>query len=506
MTMYRKKVWNSLGIFLLLTTLFALGYNQSPLYTSNQYQYFLHGLAHAGVGTLAEDWLANTLDPTPLFSLIVEATARLQALWLNYIFYGLLMGIYLFSLVSIADTFFHVRKTRLALHGFLAGIFLFHSAGLRFLLSQGLGPDWIYLFEGGVAGQRLLGPVFQPSTFGVFLQLSLALHLRGRTVWAILAAVFAATLHPTYLLSAGVLVLTYLVDLFLVRRRKKEALWMGILALAAVAPILGYTILSFVGGSPETAARAGDILVNIRIPHHAVPAEWFNATVVFKLLLLGSALLLVRRSRLILFIALPLGISLSLTILQVVTGNQTLALLFPWRLSTWLVPLSLAMLVARLANLVASHLPLRFERILQLTCILLISLSVFAGIARTLLEAGEAELSPSRDLQEYVALHRQPGETYLVPIKMYDFRLIAGAPVYADSFAIPYQNDEVVAWYSRMIHAQNFYTQADCSLLEELGSEGVTHVVLPANFPGTCPSLIPVYADDTYRLFRLVLK
>ncbi|MCK4727086.1 MAG: hypothetical protein KAT29_14840, partial [Anaerolineales bacterium] len=58
--------------FIAWTFVFTLVYAQSPLFTSNQNQYFLHGLANAGYGLLNEDWLANTLDPTPVFSLLVE--------------------------------------------------------------------------------------------------------------------------------------------------------------------------------------------------------------------------------------------------------------------------------------------------------------------------------------------------------------------------------------------------------------------------------------------------
>ena len=43
---------------------FALSYAQSPLYTSNQNQYFLHGLARAGFGFLRDDWLVHTSTKT----------------------------------------------------------------------------------------------------------------------------------------------------------------------------------------------------------------------------------------------------------------------------------------------------------------------------------------------------------------------------------------------------------------------------------------------------------
>src|SRR4051794_25973234 len=54
-----------------LAILFAVAHTQSPLFFSNQNQYLLHGLALAGVGHLQHDWLANTADPTPVFSWLV---------------------------------------------------------------------------------------------------------------------------------------------------------------------------------------------------------------------------------------------------------------------------------------------------------------------------------------------------------------------------------------------------------------------------------------------------
>ena len=63
---------SSLLTFISWAFVFAVIYAQSPLYTSNQNQYFIHGLASAGYGYLQQDWLANTLDPTPVFSFLVK--------------------------------------------------------------------------------------------------------------------------------------------------------------------------------------------------------------------------------------------------------------------------------------------------------------------------------------------------------------------------------------------------------------------------------------------------
>jgi len=190
------------------TLAFALAYAQSPLYTSNQNQYFLHGLARAGVGFLGDDWLAHTADPTPLFSLMVQAVAIVLPAWTFYLIYAVAMGLYLFGLVEITSSVFDLAGST-ARRLLLAALVVLHSAALRYLLARLVLPEAEYVLEGGVAGQRLLGAVLQPSTIGVFLVVSVALYLRERRMAAILALGIAATVHPTYLLSAGVLLATY---------------------------------------------------------------------------------------------------------------------------------------------------------------------------------------------------------------------------------------------------------------------------------------------------------
>src|SRR5262245_43371058 len=73
---------------------FGLSYTQVPLYYSNQNQYFLHGLAQSDRGLLKEDWLANTADPTPVFTRVVELTNRYLHEAFFYLYYLLLLGIY----------------------------------------------------------------------------------------------------------------------------------------------------------------------------------------------------------------------------------------------------------------------------------------------------------------------------------------------------------------------------------------------------------------------------
>jgi len=515
-----KALLRSIAGFILLSVLFAMAYSQSPLYTSNQNQYLLHGLAAAGVGHLDQDWLAGTLDPTPLFSKLVELTIRITHLdSLFYLFYALLMGVYVVSMAGIADLLFNLRSSRTKSLIFMAAFTGIHSAGLRFALSRWLGSNWTYALEDGVADQRMLGPVLQPSAFGVFLALSLYLFLRRRHYLAATTVAIAVAFHPTYLLGAALLVLAYLWSEW---REGKSLAWllgMGLLALVLVSPILYYVYTSFSGSSPETTAQARQILANYRIPHHALASQWLDATAWFKLGLIAAAIVLAfrlgkanlvgpvstRLANVMLIISLLAGL---LTLFQVVSGNTALALLFPWRISILLVPLAttllLAFLVDRLWTSILAR-SVRNQHLANLLSTLVIFFALLLGGMRFVLDLQRKALAPERPLEAYVAEHQSAGEIYLIPIKMQDFRLETGASAYIEFKSIPYRDTDVLEWRRRIRQADRFYDQGDCTILEQLsGQEGVSHVVLPAEAASpTCYGLDVIYQDQAFRLARL---
>src|SRR5579875_2048453 len=105
------------GVWLLL---FGLAYTQPSLYYSNQNQYFLHGLARGDLGFLREDWLANTADPTPLFSAIVAFTYRYLHESAFYLYYILIFGIYFHALLGIFEHVSGGRATARTRLGFIA--------------------------------------------------------------------------------------------------------------------------------------------------------------------------------------------------------------------------------------------------------------------------------------------------------------------------------------------------------------------------------------------------
>jgi hypothetical protein len=269
-----------------------------------------------------------------------------------------------------------------------------------------------------------------------------------------------------------------------------------------VLPILTYVGRSFLPASSE----AQRILVSVRLPAHAVQAEWFDASAIAKLAWIGLALYLVRSSRLAGVMAVSLGIGVGLTLLQVGLNSDTLALAFPWRVSTILVPLATAVVAGAAAGWIATRVR---GKVLRMLVGLTIGFSVVSGAAATGLQAIQREAALERAVLEFVKTTKSPGQVYLIPPRLQDFRLVTGSPIVADFKSIPYRGDEVLDWYERNRLLGFFYrdqiSEIDCGLLGEFASAyGATHVVLEPDQRGlVCPGLQPIYDDGQYSVYRL---
>jgi hypothetical protein len=500
---YKRGWWKAVLAFLGWSLIFGLIYAQSPLYTSNQNTYFLHGMAQAGFGQLSRDWTARTLELMPVFSGLVFLTYKIfHSQVLSYAYYALLMGVYLFSMYGIMDTLFDLRRSKARTLAFTALFLAFHSAALRFVLSRGLEPEATFLFEGGVAGQRILGQVYQPSVFGVFLTLSIYLFLRKRYFWSLVPMAVAIYFHPVYLLAGALLTIAYMWVLWREEKNLKKPFLLGLTSLLLVAPSVAYTAYINWSSSPAVAAQVLDILVNFRNPHHALIASWLDWTVAVKAIILLAALFIARKTRLFpILVIVTLGVLL-LTGAQAVTGSTTLALLFPWRVSVLLVPLGLATVLAYAAAKI--KIP---ERLAIALSLVLITGLVAVGVMRFQIESARLRSGAARPMMAWVAANQSAADVYLIPPKMADFRLAAGMPVYVDFETAPDRSDDVLEWYRRLQRVYAFYNGGTdpCAALHAFAvDEGLTRAVVRAADPATaCTSLTVVYSDADYVIYEI---
>ncbi len=519
--------------FLVLgTALFALAYTQAPLYYSNQNQYFLHGLADAEEGYLARDWLARTADPTPIFSAGVEFTIRFLQPWTFHVFYAVLMGVYFVSLNGLDASLAGPGGgwgRRLLFAGLLVAV---HSAALRWGSQRLFGADYPWYFQSGLAGQYVLGAMFQPSTVGVLLILAILLFVHDRPFTAVLIACAAATVHTTYLLGAGLLTFAFMVALWREGQGRRAGL-LGAWAFLLVLPIAVYAWIRFRPESPESFDAAQHILAHFRIPHHCLPELWCDGIALLQIGWMILGILLVRGRLFPVLVTTFIGAA-ALTLLQIATGDDTLSLLFPWRISAVFMPIATAILLGRLATPLAHALG---NTVAGGVGLILAAALAVAGGAIVFFQQGYQSNTQELELLAFVSAHKQPDDLYLlpvgipnlkattrgslssdfkklaarktdqriVPIDLQRFRLHTGAPIFVDFKAIPYKDVDVLEWKRRLVLNAEIYrwirAGKSADVLDELRQNRITHVVVPTDV--TLDDWPVAYADPSFRVYRV---
>lgn len=495
----------------------GIGYAFDPLYKSNQNHKFLVGLARAGLGCLDHDWLVGTSDPVPLFSLLVEVTYRVAGDWPFYLGYLLLMVPYLAGLISLFGSLGPGRgePPRLA---FVAAILVLHSDLLGDLSRAIAGLDVRRVLIDGVAQQSLVDHYLQPSLLGVFLVLSVARFAQGKLGEASAFAAVPAALHFTYFLTAITLVATYLaIAIREDRGVTKRVMAPALLYSAITAPTLLYTAVTFAPTTPEAFCLAQHTLATVRIPYHCNPAIWFDRAAAARLLWVGLALGLVRGTKLFAVLAVSLSATIVLTVVQVATGSDALALLFPWRASTVLVPIATAIIVSGVVWRVAPTGPSRGPRcagVTSLAAVLVIAQVGLYGAGSTRDRFRNRARPSFTAMIDHVRSHARQCYMFVVPIdssrgEAQKFRLESGLPVYADFKSHPYKDTEVLEWFRRITLCRKVYVEL--RRYGRIGQEsaavlraaGVTHLLLDGSVSVLDDGLHVEYRNLDYAIIRL---
>jgi hypothetical protein len=312
----------------------------------------------------------------------------------------------------------------------------------------------------------------------------------------------------------------------------------GVLALLLVAPVVAYVLIAFAPTSPETFRQAQSILVHFRIPHHTRVDLWLDLIAGMQITLVLLALFLVRRIALLGVLGVPFALAALLTVVQVLSGSDTLALLFPWRISAVLVPIATCIILSRLVD----EIPSWIEKPEARWTAALVGVGLVAGGGWiTLTHQGFQVNDNELGVLEEVRKRKQPGEVYfipvtvpklaatthgslssdfkplpgklvdtrIIPVDMQRFRLATGAPLYVDFKSIPYADLDVLEWRRRINLAEwiGWFQQesewGQRKALRLLHDEGVTHLVWPASQELTDPGWERMYEDRFYRVYRM---
>ena len=496
--------------YTLLLFAFNMIYRQGPLYNSNQHTKFLHGLASAGFGYLKNDWLANTIDPLPVFSFLVFFTYKFLHEYFFYLYFIIIVGFYLFSLLKINYELFNYNDDKIKKIIFITIICLFHSTVLFDSLTYKFFHIRILslLFEEGVAGQYLIGRLFQPNVFGVFLLFSIYLFYKDRYYSASIFLTIASIFHSAYLFSSAILILSYIVYLLIYKKDLKTSFLIGILSLILILPVLIYNFIYLGPTSQESLKKSLDIIVNYRIPQHSIPLQWINFSTFIKIALVTTALIIIRKSKLFLIILIPFLSAVILTIREIFVTNNFINFIHPWRVSVWLVPLSTSIIIGYLVSFIKKE---RFIFSIKLTftfsgiIIFLLIISGFNGFIK------QFNLYLNKDhgpMMNYVKENKNINDLYLIPPDMTEFRLDTGVPVLVTDKSHPYKDIEIIEWYNRIILSKNFYSKKSNDktvLLNKLiNNYKITHIVMRQNKKIEKNNILKeIYKDKDYIIYKI---
>jgi hypothetical protein len=426
-----------------------------------------------------------------------------------------MLVIYGYSILGIACEVFDLGSASEKYLSYVALITMLASGLLVRLLSrfpalEPLAPIFEPngLLTRGVAGQSILGQIFQPSLFGVFLVLSIFFFLREKYFLAVAYIAIAATFHSTYLLGGAVLTCTYMAVTIVSERDYRKALLLGATSLLLVTPSLIYVYLNFGPATADIHAQAQSILVDYRIPDNTIVARWFGISALFQVMVVALSIYLVRDTRIFPILLGASLISVMLTAAQMLTGNKSLALLFPWRISTFLVPIASSLILAKIVSLVFqiwNNQLSKFLKPLQTALLTIFIMLGYLGVHQTikLLNTPRAGLTAS---MSFIASTYQPGNLYLIPPDMQLFRLAAKVPIFVAYKSHPYKDSEVIEWFNRVEIANDYYAASGkkaCNILHNISDKyNITHVIHKSESSiANCGLLHEIYKDADFAIY-----
>jgi hypothetical protein len=476
--------WNGparFALFALLALIFGLLREQRPFFWHTQNTYLLLSFAPSLPG-LAEDWLTTCTDPQPVFTWLTQLALKTfgpRSLFLLQAGLAAIVFASLWSLVRSAG----LRLGTTATWIWIAGLLLLTAA------IDSLVPAQLHrLLDYGVAKQHVLGPMYQPSGFGALLMAGLAFGIAGRRVAAGLALAAAATVHPTYALSAGILALALGLEAWRGADGARGAVTMlGVTGLALL-PIALHTLGAFGSADAELAARAAQIIVHERIPHHVLPWEWLSVADGLRIAIVIAAALFFRAAPIGRVIGAAAVISFIGVVATASIGSDRLLMLMPHRISVVLVPTSLAVWLAWLAAQLERRLSAapRVGRACMWAAI-----AISLGIALQSAQHWKMlvrEPIPAADAVTDAVAQQVPLGSAIAPIPpdlRHDLRMGTGRAVFADEKSHPYAPAEVLIWWERVRVAKELWKRpSPASLTALLQLQVVSHLLVRDDWLG----------------------
>ena len=425
-----------------------------------------------------------------------------------------MLGIYFYSIVGIVSKLLGINLKRAEGKILIVVVFITHSAALRYLLINSLGNSWGYLFDGGFASQRMLGPVFQPASFGVLLLLATYLFIIKKPYFSAILVSIASVFHPSIIHLSATLIVAFVIIIILEEGNYKKGILVGFTSLVTIFPIVIYLYKLISPSSTEISMYVNEMLVNFRNPHHAIPAVWFDLTSAIKIIIIIGAIYALRNSKKVWLLIIPFLTMVIITSVQIFSGSDQLALLYPWRISVYLVPVSSAILFGKLIKIIYKKYNDQVgqnRKLINNGMALIVLILVVTGGLKFFTAYQTRVNSDEQKIFNFIWKNKKPGQVYMIPIEMESFRLETGAAAFVDFKSVPTKDADVVDWLARNFQVQIFTRRNEgvdvCYQLERLSIEfGVTHVIQTKFVPEVdCPNAEEIYQDDKYLMYGILV-
>lgn len=537
------------GSYLLLSVLLVFVYPLDVFFpTGNQCIYFFWGLNNAGYGFFENDFLASQSDPFPLFSWLVAKFYFLFGKNIFLFLYWLLNLVYVSAFFETVEAVIEKQGLKKSSLIEKAALFLFFHSTLiwGFFFSRFFNFDLRWVWDSGFAEQGILRGYLQPSVFGVLIFFSAALFFGRKYIFAFVFAALAACFHANYFLVSAVFIAVYFTCL--IKEKQFKIAFLGAaISFLIVLPYLIYTFKNFGYTSPETAEH---IRNNIEGHIHFDYKMWMNGKALLQFMLIVFALWLTRKTDFFLPLVTTFSILLFLTAFTYFLDSVFLLILTPWRISVVLVPPALAVVLAfvfsseniQIRKLFFSVIftfalsalwfrifgnsspeylikwrvftallfilisavfyfsekyfsPQVYMKIVSLKAILLLLLLGLSGIF-----LHPKDRKYEAELFAFAKKNSSPGQLYLIPPDLLEFRLSAGVSVFADSSV--HHGNSLPERDKRLKTINRIFQQNDTAALDSLAKiHGITHII--AKNETRFMAGKEIYRNRLYAIFEL---
>jgi hypothetical protein len=463
-----SRVWPVASIAAVVAAAAGVGFGRP--FGSNQNTYLLHAVGPS-LPQLQDDWYLHTTDPFPVFT----AVARLAGGTIGFAVESFVLTLASFAgLFLIAWTL--LRMAPQAIRCAVPPLAVLLLSAVCYLLPHTRVPvlSWVQPFR-GLGGQYLMSvpSLFQPSDCGALILLGAGIATSAvtsrfrRPLWVVAAGLAVATcaLHPTYLAPLAVALLGFAVADLTASRTIRRFGWYAGTGVAAIALVVATNPIvrgSFThdGGEPQR------YLAFERIPHHTLVSHWDPRDAVSAILVIAGAGLTVWLTRAwwaatVLSVCLMVAVVTALTV--EVTRSVALAMMFPWRITVFLVPVATLIVIVCLVRLIA-------ERLQHVSAVLL-PVSIFMSLACLWVGAYLTVNAPDPTSSPPVRVIRaaRPSGVGLIPLELDNVRLNTPAAVYVDWKSHPYASADLAEWKRRIAAARIAETDdaAFCRLIDQ---------------------------------------